>query len=253
MYQPDHIIEWHVNKILYFLFTGHKKYMLIFQDGDAHGYQHVNTYAPRSSRAKISERRASELLFAAQDFRPDAILIDRKGQSYVLENKLRVTRQSEFDGLIMQSLVYANFIYEPTKDGKKTTDTYSFLDLLYRANWFTQEYEGPYSNLANMHKWYFGLPEPLDKSAFAGKPKIILLLPDKVKDARLLDAIQRTRKMEFNEYERHIAGTLTSRGIALRINSLKNNWMELRETVFSRMTLPDTLLKPMNWLESTLN
>jgi hypothetical protein len=205
MYQPDHFTEWHLNEILSFLFTGNKDYMLIFQDSDLHYYHFVDKHHPTKYR---DEREKAQKIVYRQDFRPDAVLIDGQGQSYVLETKLAINSRRSFDSLVFQALLYVNLIITPSYRGTPTCDTYQFLNLLYKAHWFHRGYEGPYKNLIERHGWYFRLSSTLPQTEFIKTPRVIFLLPENTKWERLTLALEVIQQLDFADYKHYVSQRL---------------------------------------------
>lgn len=249
MYTPKNILEWHFNKALSYFFTGNLEYELIFQDSDLHNYYFVHSYYPDKNRI---ERLEAKKTIRAQNFRPDGILLDRTGQFYVLESKLRIKSQREFDSLVYQSLLYANLVRTPAYDGKATITTYPFLDLLYKAHWFCQKYEGLYTNLREKHQWYFDAPTPLEPSEFENKiPRVIFFLPANIDENRLMSAIFTVRKLSFSDYEQY--AQIENLDKKDRSNELRKNWVALQATQFSMIFIDPNLLKPVRWKEINLS
>ena len=246
--------EWDVDDALHILFGHNSQFMLVFQDPDLHVYtdRHLipMTMMKRGSTKKLTRRfaetlRGRHISVNPQQFRPDAVLVDRVACPYVLEAKLgRINSEADCAALVVQALVYADLIisprWKPRLPAPNTlpSTTYDLLEDLHEAHWFLKVLdEGRYRPLEERHQHHFRLDARLNSTAFDKTPDVLFLL-EKFNDVRLAQACKRVQELDFEEYRRYAESVLPQR-LAFRkhLASLGSNWLRLRKMLFSSMQL----------------
>lgn len=242
-YQSRKLTEWDLNETLDAIFMARylDQYMLIFKDGDMHAFADHE-----KKRLKANNRQVLDGPLEPQSFRPDAIALDKQGQSYILETKIghRVSSAAEHTQLVVQTLVYSNLFISPAWPGKQPWGTYPFLNYLHKAYWHRHRRDfGEFIELKDEHCLHFRLPKPLLESDFKTIPQVIFLL-EHFSEERLRSACLAIRGKDFAEFENYALQQLpTNSRYKKRLGEMKNNWGKLREIEFHRMNVDFSLLK----------
>lgn len=252
-YSPYKFTEWHFNALLAPFFTlrseklsnerqyrGWQDYMLISLDWDLYKYFDLK-YKPTARDMRVRKEMIEKFDLQAvnikefgSSFLPDAVLLDQSGKPFIFEVKKELSGEKACNDIVLQTMIYANIIIEPSFHGRRLFNTYEFLDLLYRAHWFRQEYDGGYTDLKKKHAEYFGYTTV--KRISEKKPGIIFALvnPRKHILLRLEKACKMVRELKYNEYK-VMSGKIHSANCQFRkrIDEIKKNWNNLKKIEFS--------------------
>ena len=240
-----YVTEWNINHIMDIVFMArhHDSFMMIFKDSDLH------RYADKLKGDKeVKTRRETGVPLDPQAFRPDALLVDREGQSFILETKIGpgLSSQAQHMELVVQTLVYANVFLSPSWPGATPWRTYPFLDYLYHSYWYVNRpYDGPCPGLREVHKAHFGLSTCLEEREFKKIPHVLFLL-EQFNQQRLKDSCTTVREQDFDVFRECVGGVLPrSSRFRKHLEGLRTNWSLLRETRFFTMAVDPSALKSL--------
>ena len=251
--------EWSFNGILDDVIQiGHGEDYMPVLKGDAQ----LHRYADGLKEKNDNDKREETLMpLSPQDFRPDIVMLDEDGQSYLLETKLKDGVESEL-GLLIQALKYAYYFLNPNWT-QESWSTYELLNLFNRAYTFSKELGSNYRHnfkrfddleLSAEHKEFFDLDSSLNPDEFNEVPEIIFVL-EEWKPTDLVEAIDSFRDQSPTEFINHSKEKLSKNESSRdRLEELeegfKRSWDELQETDFSVMELNPSALT--SFLETPL-
>ena len=244
------VTEWDVNHALHVFFRHSEEYMLIFQDPDLHVYtdRHLIPLTSEKEGKKVNRRgaitkRGTRISVDPQKFRPDAALLDKRGQAHILEAKLgRINSKSDCTSLVVQALLYADIVLAPRWQCEDTPGkTYDLLEDIHEAFWFlkiTDRSFGGYLPVVKHHKEHFGLSSSLSRRSFEQPPSVIFLLEDVHLD-RLKEVCSAVKAAvtyeDFKTYAEQ--NLLASSPFRKRLKWFQKEWHDLRQTRFAIMQL----------------
>lgn len=220
------LTEWDLNRILDILFLSRYKndYIVLFQDGDLHQYVDRRLKPEKC----VKTRKETGIPVDPQKFRPDMVLLDKRGQPYIVETKTDfISSESKCIDLVVQSIVYANVIFSLFWKGASTCDIYEFLDLLLKAHMFVLGYKVEHIDLQEAHKLYFNLHRQLGKHEFQNVPHVIFLLA-KVNLPTLVKVCKLIKESNFIDFKQYVKDSRFRK----RVEDIQNNWESIQKMKF---------------------
>lgn len=193
-----------------FLARYHNEYMVIFEDGALHRYI---DYKLKPEQGAKTRNEVKGVCFQPQKFRPDVVMLDKTGNSHIVETKIGSALLSEKDcfNLVVQTLIYTNLILSPIfNDQMVCTSSYKVFDLLHHAHWFRhRRFEGECPSLDQAHQKHFHLSNALKEEAFGRQPSAIFLIENvspashKLHVSRISEACEVVHRLNWSEFKKY--------------------------------------------------